>query len=608
MSTHDHPARERASFAQHADVDLFLEKLRAFERGDLPAEGWRAFRLLNGAYPQRQGGDLAMLRVKIPQGVLSGPQIHALAEVADRFSRGFGHLTTRQNLQLHFVPLADVEPAMRILADAGVTTREACGNSVRNVTSCPYAGVAADEVFDPSPYAEAVTRHFLRTPLAASLPRKFKIAFEGCPEDHALTAINDIGFRARVREVGGKPCRGFSVAVGGGTSTVPTSSRVLVEFLPAGEILALAEAIVRVFHRLGDYEHRQRNRLKFLVKKLGWDDFCRELQADLAAVKSEGAPALPFDPEHPPEETAPAERLPAPDAAALGESVRASLPRGPGTPPGVDADPADDAALAAWRRTNVRPQRQPGFVTATVTLPLGDVTSAQLRALAALAPAYGDGALRVDLAQNAVLRWVPEGEVPRLFGALAAIGLGKAGAGTAAKVVSCPGAESCRLAVTASRGVARDIEAHLRARPDAVAAAGAVDIKVSGCPNGCGQHHVAGIGLQGSARKVGGVAAPQYFVLLGGGVGDDGAHFGRLTAKIPARRVATAVERLLAVYAAERAAGERADAFFARLPTERAKALLADLAELTPETARPEDYVDFDDDQPFSLAGAGEGA
>jgi sulfite reductase (NADPH) hemoprotein beta-component len=605
MSTHPDPARTRASFAEHADVDLFLEKLRAFESGALSAEGWRQFRLLNGTYPQRQGADLAMLRVKIPQGVLDGRQLHALAEVADRYSRNFGHLTTRQNLQLHFVRLADVEPAMRILADAGLTTREACGNSVRNVTSCPYAGVAHDEVFDPTPYAEAVTRHFLRTPLATSLPRKFKIGFEGCPEDHALTAINDIGFRARIRVVDGAARRGFTVAAGGGTSTVPTSARLLVEFLPAGEILALAEAIVRVFHRLGDYEHRQRNRLKFLVKKLGWDGFRNELEFDLAAVRKEGIPALPFDPERPPEERAPTSRAHAPDAAALAASVRGSPPRGPGTPPAVDPDPGDAAALAAWRRTNVRAQRQAGYAAATVTLPLGDVTSPQLRALAALAAAHGDGAVRFDLAQNAVLRWVPDAEIPRLFAALAAIGLGKAGAGTAAKVVSCPGAESCRLAVTSSRGVGRDVEAHLRGHAAIVDAAGAVDIKVSGCPNGCGQHHVAAIGLQGSARKVGGAAAPQYFVLLGGGVGDEGARFGRLAAKVPARRVGAAVERLLGVYTAERNPGERAADFFARLPADRAKALLADLAELTPETARPEDFIDLGDDQPFSLSGEG---
>ncbi|MFL5273041.1 MAG: nitrite/sulfite reductase [Anaeromyxobacteraceae bacterium] len=603
--THDRPDRARASFAQHADVDLFLEKLRAFESGELSADAWRAFRLVNGAYPQRQGEDLAMLRVKIPQGVLAAPQLLALAEVADRFSRGFGHLTTRQNLQLHFLRLADVEPALRILADAGLTTREACGNSVRNVTSCPYAGVAHDEVFDPTPYAEAVTRHFLRTPLATSLPRKFKIGFEGCPEDHALTAINDIGFRARIRTVDGVARRGFTVAAGGGTSTVPTSARLLVEFLPAGEILALAEAIVRVFHRLGDYEHRQRNRLKFLVKKLGWDGFRNELEADLAAVRKEGTPALPFDPERPPEERAPTSRASAPDAAALGASVRASPPRGPGTPPAVDPDSGDAAALAAWRRTNVRAQRQAGYAAATVTLPLGDITTPQLRALAALAAAYGDGAVRFDLAQNAVLRWVPDADVPRLFAALAAIGLGKAGAGTAAKVVSCPGAESCRLAVTSSRGVGRDVEAHLRGHGAIVDAAGAVDIKVSGCPNGCGQHHVAAFGLQGRARKVGGAAAPQYFVLLGGGVGDDGARFGRLAAKIPARRVGAAVERLLGVYTAERNAGERAAEFFARLPADRAKTLLADLAELTPETARPEDFIDLGDDQPFSLSGEG---
>jgi sulfite reductase beta subunit-like hemoprotein len=602
MSTHDNRGRERASFAQQADVDLFLAKLQAFERGELSADAWRTFRLLNGTYPQRQGADLAMLRVKIPQGVLSAGQLRALAAVADRWSRGFGHLTTRQNLQFHFVKLEDVEPAMRVLADAGLTNREACGNSVRNVTACPLAGVAADEVFDPTPYAEAVTRHFLRTPLATSLPRKFKIAFEGCSEDHALTAINDIGFRARVREVDGRKVRGFAVAAGGGTSTVPTSARPLVEFLPAGEILVLAEAILRVFHRLGDYQNRKRNRMKFLVKQLGWDAFRREIETELAAVRTAGAPALPFDPDRPPEESAPAaRRASAPTAEAIADLVAATGTTGPGLHPSPAADPAGADAYAAWRRTNVRAQRQAGFSAVTVTLPLGDLTSGQLRALADLALAYGDGGVRFDLAQNAIMRWVPDADVAALFERLAAAGLGKAGAHTAAKVVSCPGAESCRIAVTQSRGVAREVEAHLRARPSVNDAAGDLDIKVSGCPNGCGQHHIGAIGLQGSARKVGGAAVPQYFVLLGGAVDDAGARFGRLAAKIPARRVAEAVERIVALYQAERAPGETARAFLARVPLERAKAVLADLAELTPEAARPEDYVDLGEDRPFAL-------
>jgi sulfite reductase (ferredoxin) len=590
-------ARERAPFSDPRDLDEFLEMLGKFERGDIGAEAWRQFRLLHGTYGQRQT-DHHMQRVKIPQGVLSAAQLEAVADVAEAHSRGFAHVTTRQNFQLHFVTPHGAEAAMRRMAEAGITTREACGNSIRNVTACPLAGVAVDEVFDPTPYAEAFTRHFLRHPLSSSLPRKFKVAFEGCPVDHAAASIHDLGFLAR-RLPDGR--RAFLVRAGGGTATLPVSAQVLVALLPAGELLELSEAVVRVFHRLGDRVHRQANRMKFLIRKLGFEGFRAEVEAERARVRAEGAPRLPFDAERPPEELPPEGARPAPPAREqLAARVRAQRPKGPGVVPAVEPDLAPGPpALAAFERTNVRPQRQLGYVAVEVTLPLGDVTSAQLRAVADLARAHGDGSVRLTRGQDLVLRWVRREEVPALHAGLAAAGLGRAGAGTAARVTSCPGAESCKLAVTQSRGLGRLLEAHLRAHPEIVDAAPGLDLKVSGCPNGCGQHHVAAIGFQGSARKVAGQAVPQYFVLIGGGLGPDGARFGRLAAKIPARRVPAALERLVALYRAERAAGEDAPAFFARIEPARARAALADLAELAPEAISPEDLVDLGESVAF---------
>jgi len=585
--------RRRGGFARPEEIDLFLETLGKFEAGEITAEQWRVFRLVHGTYGQRQEGDWCMLRAKIPQGILDAGQLRALALAAERYSRGFGHFTTRNNLQLHFVRLGDVEPAMRILAEAGLTTREACGNSVRNITACPLAGVGEDEIFDVTPYAEATTRHLLRHPLSSSLPRKFKIAFEGCTQDHALTAIHDIGLRARLHSEGGRLVRGFAVAAGGGTATLPTSAQTLVEFLPAGDLLALVEAVVMAFHRLGDRKNRNANRMKFLIRKMGWSAFRAEVVRELVELRARGAPALPFDPEDPPVERSPSWTRPLPPSPGdVAARARATPLRGPGILPVVGRDAEGDAALAAWLATNVRRQRQLGFVTAAITLPLGDVTAYQLRIIADLAHAYGDGTVRVTLWQDLLLRWVRGREAPELFRRLAAAGLGKDAAGTIADVVSCPGAESCKLAVTASRGIGRLVEAHLRSRPDLVASAPDLTVKVSGCPNGCSQHHIAGIGLQGSARKVGGRMVPQYFVLLGGGVDDDGARFGRLAAKIPARRVPLAIERLLTLYRAERWPGESATAFFARVALERAKAVLRDLSELSVETAHSEDYVD----------------
>src|SRR6476646_4451991 len=251
MSVIDDPktyGRTRISFADEADIDEFASVLGQFERGEIGPDAWRGFRLVRGTYGQRQAEDAQMLRVKIPQGVLNGAQLEALADVADLYSRGFGHITTRQNVQFHFMRLHDVEPAMRRLGEAGLTTREACGNSVRNITACPFAGVAADELFDVTPYAEALTRRLLRHPLSSSLPRKFKVAFEGCPEDHTKTGINDLGFRATASEDG---ARGFRVTVAGGTAILCRSGFVLHEYLPTAEIYDVADAVLHVFAEFG---------------------------------------------------------------------------------------------------------------------------------------------------------------------------------------------------------------------------------------------------------------------------------------------------------------------------------------------------------------------
>jgi len=349
---------------------------------------------------------------------------------------------------------------------------------------------------------------------------------------------------------------------------------------------------VSVFHRLGDRANRHASRLKFLIRKMGEEAFRAEVERELAAVRARGAPVLPFDPEHPPAEAPPSwPRPPGPRAHEVSARARVSRLRGPALFQAGEPRPGRAGALG-WLVTNVRRQRQPGFAAVTVTLPLGDITADQLRLVARLAQAHGDGTVRVTASQNLILRWVPQRETLELFRHLSAAGLGSDGAGTAADVVSCPGAETCPLAVTGSRGAAWLVEEHLRSRPDLVEAAGDLAIKVSGCPSGCSQHHIAGIGLQGSARKLGGRAVPQYFVLIGGDVGDAGARFGRLTAKIPARRVPEAVHRLIALYREDRSPGERATDFFARLPLERARAALRDLGELTTGTALAEDFVD----------------
>jgi len=594
--------RARLSFALESDVDEFVSVLARFESGEIGPDEWRAFRLVRGTYGQRQTADAQMLRVKIPQGVLDRAQLDVLANVAERYSRGFGHITTRQNIQFHFMKLHDVELAMRELADAGITTREACGNSVRNITACPYSGVAADEAFDVTPYAEALTRYLLRHPLSAVLPRKFKIAFEGCPHDHIGAAINDIGWNARVQTIDGQRAHGFQVTVAGGTSTLCRAGSVLHEFLPADRMFDCAEAIIRVFHRLGDYKHKQRNRLKFLVRSLGWEGFRAEYDRELAAITEAGGAHLPFTADEPPVEGPPLtsnrDLLPLDQIAA-----RVAMGRiiGPGIVPSVlPRLSVQSEEYGFWSRTNVLAQKQPGFAVVIVSTLLGDLTSSQFRLLGELAEVFGDGSVRVTADQNLLFRWVKTEDVEPFYRSLAAAGLARPGAGTLSDVTSCPGAESCKLAVTQSRGLGRVLADHLLDRRDLVDAVPGLNIKISGCPNGCGQHHIAGIGFQGSVKKVGGQPAPHYMVMVGGGTADGVTTFGRLAAKVPARRAVDALERLIQMYQDQRVGDESAVAFFRRIETAAVKSKLADLEQLTPDAAAPQDFIDLAEVSPFN--------
>lgn len=584
--------RADTGFANPKEIDTFVETLARFERGEIDADAWRAFRLVSGTYGQRQEGELSMLRAKIPQGILSAAQLETIASVAEDYSRGFVHITTRQNLQFHFMKLRDVGEAMHRLGEAGLTTREACGNAVRNVTTSPTAGVASDEVFDPTPYAEALTRYFLRHPLSSSLPRKFKIAFTGGGADHAFALVNDLGFEAKVEDRGGREVRGFRLTVGGGTALWCQSGRELFAFLPAGDILGVTEAMLRVFDARGDRVHRHRNRMRYLIKEMGWDAWRLSLDAELERVRAEGMARLPFSPDSPPEiEAPPSRRGKVHDPEAVARLVASDSPRGPGLLPRFL--PVVDGQGERFFRTNVKAQRQVGYSVVTLTVPLGDLSSGRLRAIARLARDFGEGAVRTTSAQNIVFRWVEDDQVRALHAALENIGLAEPDPDSLADVTSCPGAESCKLAVTQSRGLAREIGDRFRQEPELVDRAEGLVLKVSGCPNGCGLHHVAGIGFQGGLRKIGGRAVPYYHLYAGGDPRGEVARFGRVIGKVPARRVLEATRRLIALYEARREEGEKITAYLGRAPLAELRAAVVDLEVLEAEEARPEDFVDF---------------
>ncbi|MBX3207970.1 MAG: nitrite/sulfite reductase [Labilithrix sp.] len=571
-------------FSDPRDVDEFVAKLEGFERGEIGPDEFRAFRLVRGVYGQRQEGR-QMIRVKIPFGRIDDVGLEALADVADRWSRGFGHVTTRQNVQLHFVDMANVEALMHRLDEAGLTTREACGNSVRSVTACELAEVCASAPFDVTPYAEAVTRQFLRHPLAASLPRKFKIAFSGCANDCAKAAIHDLGFVAEVRE--GQ--KGFRVVAGGGLSSSPRNALVLHDWAHASEIGRIGEAIVRLFHRLGNRDNRARARMKYVLKKLGDDGFRATYAEIRAEVDAEAAGEL---------------TLPVPYAGT------------PAAPVLSDADARRTPAYLAWRAASVVAQKadpeapsdgasDDGYVAVYVRLLLGDITSAQMRALGKIARELGDGTVRLTIDQNILVPWIDKRSLPALFARLSAVELARLDLHTARDVTSCQGADTCNLAVTSSRAVAKAIADKLEAEGiGAEGDAARTLIKVSGCPNSCGQHHIADLGFHGGAKTVAGQAVPVYQLHLGGGVDARGARFGRQVVKIVARRVPDAVVALLRLYDAERAADETPAAFFERIDGKRVVAALGDLVTAPP---RDDEGADVGETSGFLVqTGAGE--
>jgi sulfite reductase (NADPH) hemoprotein beta-component len=389
--------------------------------------------------------------------------------------------------------------------------------------------------------------------------------------------------------------------VGGGTATMSVSGAVVFDFLPVGEMFNVAEAIVRVFHALGDYKHKHKNRMKFLIKALGWERWRAEFDRTLAEVRAEGGIPLPAEVLNAPEDVPPSwPRAAAPTVEAIAACVTTGEVRGPGIRPEPQPARPSEEAYLQWASANVRHQKQAGFMAVIASVPLGDLTGQQMRVLADLSRAYSDGTLRVTPTQNLVFRWVPRDQVRNLYARLAAMGLPLGDADTIADVTSCPGAESCKLAVTQSRGLGRLLEDHVRANRALIALAPGLDVKVSGCPNGCGQHHIAAVGFQGSLRKLDGRPLPQYFVMAGGGVSPDGATFGKLIAKIPARRAPIALERLARLFAAEHRPGETPAAFFNRTEVTRLKAILADLEPLTAATAHDDDFIDLAESTQFT--------
>ena len=548
------------------EIDIFETELRRVQAGLIDDKLFTEFRLRHGVYGQRQDR-VQMQRIKIPMGRLSADQLIALADVAEEYAVGVLHVTTRQDFQCHFIDIDDTPNLMRRLAAAGITTREACGNVVRNVTCCPQAGVCTDETFDVSPHAYAMAYFMLRHPDAQNFGRKFKISYSGCASHSCgLGRMHDIGAVARVRD----GAEGFQVLVGGGLGALPHQAKEYSDFVPASEMLPLAQAISRVFARLGEKKNRAKARMKFLIAKQGIDEFRRLVREERGRLSED----LCWESE-------------------LREATD-RLQDAPLKPP----SPLEDSGGAGpgfgeWLESNVRPQRQDGYSMVEVYLPLGDITSEQARRLADISRRYVRDTIRTTVDQNLMLLWVSNGDLPSLYRDLEGIGLAEAGAGRMKDVVACPGTDSCKLGITASRGLAAHLQKKFSNGMSGIAQRSDLKVKISGCFNSCGQHHIADIGFFGSVQRKKRDTAPVFQILLGGSTRNNAESYGLSMGKIPAQNVPKAIVKVSELYNREKRGDETLSDVVARLGKTRVKAELAEFMVLPTFAESPDFYRDL---------------
>ncbi len=546
--------------------------------------GFRVFRLNNGIYGQRQGGTNQMVRVKIPYGSMLPEQLEMMGHLADEHSRGWGHLTTRQNVQFHFVELTEVPEVMRKLASVGMTTREACGDTVRNVQGCHLAGACPKEALDISAWAEAAHQHFLRNPLAQRLPRKFKINVSGGATDCGQAMFNDVGVIATTRTAAdGGIEAGFRVFLAGGLGATPHPALALEPFTAREDLLATLEAVLRVFGNHANRDNKLRARLKWLVDTMGWDELqARVLKERAFLVASSswpgGVPEI-------------VDKL---GDAPAGLAPGATSPTiGQGTPVTIRSGDQRDR----WHQANVVRGAAKGTVSAYAWSRLGDVTSDQFRALAAIQRELG-AEVRVTNRQNFVFRGLSESQLDPLYDRLDVIGMAQPGAELTRDVVACPGADTCNLAVTQSRGLADEIGRRLD--EEGLAEIGGVRTNISGCTNSCGQHHASDIGFFGAERRAHGKAAPGYQMLLGGYVGEERIEFGQKALRLPAKNAPEAAVRVVRRYAGEREAGEAFQSWLARVGgVDEVRKDLLDLDWFPEPADGPEYYVDYGETGPY---------
>lgn len=553
------------------ELDLFDNQIQDYLSGLTGEIKFQKIRLQLGTYAQRQEG-VQMQRIKIPFGGLTSDQLRRLADVSDKYASGFMHLTTRQDVQLYYIKLETVPNMMRELADAGITTREACGNTVRNVTACHQSGASPTETFDVTPYAEAFKNFMLRNPICQNMGRKFKVCFEGCQDvDHAGVRIHDLGFRARVKMIDGEIRRGFQVYVGGGLGASPSLGHLWTEFLPVEDMIPFSAAVVRIFDRYGERKVRMKARMKFLVRSLGWDEFKKRVEEERLNLRVD------------PSWNNYLNEIKEDDTPDTAVSV-------PAAPEGTESD----ADYIKWKESCVLPHAKDDYAMVNVRIHLGDLKSGKARTLADIVDMYSAGELRISILQNFILRWVPKAALPSLYAALREADLAYTGADTFGDITACPGADTCRLGITSAKGLAdhltggmnnglgefRELTKDLR-------------IKISGCPNSCAQHVTASIGFQGASLSKDGRNVPAEQVFVGGGLYGDDTRLATSIIKVPTRNAPRVVKRLLELYRDENQGNEHFDLVMERIGRDRIKDEINQFTDIPSFEEDPSFYDDW---------------
>ena len=520
--------KPKINWAKIEEADNFAKTVKLFRQGWYDADSFRRFRLQHGAYGTRMTGDYAMVRIKLPAGEIYPHQFEKISQLSEQYSIGSAHFSTRENIQLHWVILEDVSEIFRGLAEVGLTSREACGNTVRNVMCSPLSGVCPDEIFDATPYALATARFFLRNPMAQNLPRKFKFNFTCC-EKHGMVRMVDVGLIPQTKEIDGTTQRGFKIFLGGGLGNKSYVGHPLEEFTPEEDLLYTSIAVMRIFDRLGDRKNLARNRMRYLVADMGWEKFQNLVLKERAIVRATQSVITQLEVDDAPNE--------------IKRPIRISDEGGESTPDGY----------ARWLKTNTVPQKQPDYHSVFITLEAGDITSSQLDALGGLIRDFSsEGKARAGFVQNVALRYVHEDDLPRLYSKLLEVGLAKSGALTMTAPIGCSGTTSCNLALTNSHRLAKEIQRKfLELKLDEDDDLSDSSIKISGCPNSCGQHGIATIGFFGGGGRVGKDMYANYQMSLGGR-SDGDTMLGQTCLRVPAKRVIPVILKIIEVFKANK--------------------------------------------------------